>query len=49
MEIKIILLKNDVVINDGTFNGSKFFVINLDINKGKINLDKGGKKNMNKQ
>ena len=36
-------------INDGTFNGSKFFVINLDINKGKINLDKGGKKNMNKQ
>ena len=25
-------------INDGTFNGSKFFVINLDINKGKINI-----------
>ena len=30
-------------INDGVFNGSKFFVINLDINKAKMNLLKAGK------
>ena len=30
-------------INDGVFNGSKFFVINLDVSKAKMNLIKSGK------
>ena len=30
-------------INDGVFNGSKFFVINLDVNKAKMSLLKSGK------
>ena len=30
-------------INDGVFNGSKFFVINLDVNKSKMSLIKTGK------
>ena len=30
-------------INDGVFNGSKFFVINLDVSKAKMHLNKAGK------
>ena len=30
-------------INDGVFNGSKFFVINLDVSKAKMHLNKTGK------